>query len=58
MPSEYVFGMLNFDSDKIIRFTEEVISESSEMGGSATISVCRDLISVALDAFKGKYQVS
>ena len=25
------------------------------MGGSATISVCRDLISVALHAFKGKF---
>ena len=51
---KFFFEKLNFDCDKIIHFTEEVISESSEMGGSATISVCRDLISVALDAFKGK----
>ena len=53
-PKEYLFEKFNFDRDKTIRFTEEVISESSEMGGSATISVCRDLTSVALDAFKGK----
>ena len=51
-PKEYLFEKLYFDRDKTIRFTEEVISESSEMGGSATISVCRDLISVAFDAFK------
>ena len=48
---------MNKSEHIFIMITEDVISESSELAGSSTISVCRDLISVALDAFKGSYHV-